>query len=922
MRGDIRTRYHQGIAWINRENRPLSVDFESYSQALSDICRQLGVKPQQLRLSPVVRTPGEDKGVADMRMKSRMIDARVRMGTLLDSLQRKSRSPRKENGRSRATSVLIVLDDVPTQEDVEWFQFFRGGNPTGDQINDLLITSRQTVLGEGSFATINLPPLETKEGIKLFLTEGNLPHNHPLANNFMTRSIIKACMSHPLSIKFAGRWLALKRATSGGQRGIDELLCEVQNGIISNSGVEGTVRDIVTDMTGKSTAKSAMDVLFSLLTRAMSPLVKGKETKIIRLCFSALMSVFCKDSCSALVPVEIATHFFLKVVENEKEILSTEDTFFQSNGRQASKLVPEILGALGIFNITKHTTQAEGSERNESTIHIDHDLLRQFSTHIREDPTMSRLVQNCDIRWNKAYVESYFEQKAKYLWDDIQPDRSRKYALEKMPHHMINAEMYEDVDLLLQNESFIRGRFWSIGWTEGTRVHVTDSEDLCRRLLSRRQISIEPADNVDDSLGVVKASSSNIVKASKKLESVLMEEVARESGGPNGRCTTLEAGRCLHEISVSLARCGLWDEAARFCNSCVELVESNLGPSELVASLLFNSSIVHTKANYFDEAEKKIGDCLDMRVKTCGTESILYVRALCHLGEILSISSDYVAAESCLNKSIGILKGMPEEYLLDFGFAIYKLARNHHRRGGFLDEAFHCYKDAIEFEKDELGSDHIFVPSALLHIGDVMVDQEDYEQAKHAYQEALEILTVSNVPELSSDSFEVKLKTAIAEGKLLSLEGQSEKCVQKYATALRLLQIFAPTRKRKIAQLNALLALECQKKGMYTAAEKFYHESVSNMKYTFGEFHLDIAETLVNLSGVKSAIGAARGNPPNCEQHTQATACLEEAIDIQKSRLGECEECVSNWIYLGSIGPATCYKCSHSWLYNLFRQSH
>lgn len=54
-----------------------------------------------------------------------------------------------------------------------------------------------------------------------------------------------------------------------------------------------------------------------------------------------------------------------------------------------------------------------------------------------------------------------------------------------------------------------------------------------------------------------------------------------------------------------------------------------------------------SKANNFEEAEKKIGDCLDMRVKICGTESILYVRALVHLGGILSVSSDYSAAESC-----------------------------------------------------------------------------------------------------------------------------------------------------------------------------------------------------------------------------------------------------------------------------------
>jgi len=41
-RGDILTRY-QGVSWVNLG--PASLDFERYSKILSDICRQIGVKP-------------------------------------------------------------------------------------------------------------------------------------------------------------------------------------------------------------------------------------------------------------------------------------------------------------------------------------------------------------------------------------------------------------------------------------------------------------------------------------------------------------------------------------------------------------------------------------------------------------------------------------------------------------------------------------------------------------------------------------------------------------------------------------------------------------------------------------------------------------------------------------------------------------
>ena len=101
--------------------------------------------------------------------------------------------------------------------------------------------------------------------------------------------------------------------------------------------------------------------------------------------------------------MEIANDFFLKVVENEKDVLSKHDTFYQNNGRQWAKLVPEILGAMGIFNITKHTTKVEGAERNERSIQIDHNLIRLFSQHIQSDDSMQHLVDGrAEQRLNKA----------------------------------------------------------------------------------------------------------------------------------------------------------------------------------------------------------------------------------------------------------------------------------------------------------------------------------------------------------------------------------------------------------------------------------------------------------------------------------------------------------------------------------------
>lgn len=190
--------------------------------------------------------------------------------------------------------------------------------------------------------------------------------------------------------------MSLKRATSGGQKGSEEILSEIHDSI-------------------PSSVSSHVDLIFSLMNRATSPLVRGTETKMIKLCYLAFVSVFFESSRLEAVPLEIATDFFLNVVESHKDVLSEEDSLYQANGRQGSKLVPEILGSLGIFNITQHTTQSEGTKVKESSIFIDHELIREFGLQLRNDPSLANIldVDNVWRSWNSAYVQAYFAQKAK-----------------------------------------------------------------------------------------------------------------------------------------------------------------------------------------------------------------------------------------------------------------------------------------------------------------------------------------------------------------------------------------------------------------------------------------------------------------------------------------------------------------------------
>jgi len=833
VRGDIRTRYRHGLAWLNNEKQRHSLDYESYCKSLSEICMQLGLLPQKLKLTPFIRCPCEDDAVAKYRMVSYMKEAFANMGQLL-MLHRKKHSRGED---ARQVNFLIVFDGIIDESDVDWF-LFRDSND-GYVLNDLLVTSNLAI--RGLEHNVVVPPLNKRESIRLLLMESHLS-NHTLAKNSHALGLVKKCLYHPLTIKFVGRWMNLKRVTAGGQKGVEEIIKEINSSL-------GEVDD----------SASLIDILFTVLSQASSPLVKGTHTKIVKLCFAAFVLVFCHKRGKVQVSLDIAEGLFVKVVETVSEILAKEDPLFQSHGRLATKLVPEILGALGVFNIVKHSTVSSDSGKPDSSIEIEYDLVHLFGEYLlRNDETMRSLVSEAESRWNQAYVKSYYESKRNYLWDDSSPNRMNKYALRYLPTHLILAEMLEDAEALLRNESYIRGRCSSFGWIEGIRSHVKDAEGLWASLRSSK--------NYADA-------SATLLATFEQLEFMIKDEVSRNDS--NSSCSNLEAGRCLHEFSLSLAKIGLWKESSRFCDSCLSLVAQNIWSSELVAALLYNSSVIHVENNKLDLAEERIEQCLNIVAKSIGLESVLYLKAVNQLGCVLSDRRDFRAAEDCFGKVITALKQTTGRYGIEFGTSLYKMGRIKHRQGQ-LDEALICYERALDCEKKGLGPHHVFVANAIMQIADVFLRQELFEQAERNYEKCLEVLSHDGALPLRG-----RVILCVVNGKLLGLRNQFEEAVKKYEEALLLIREDpSPSAKMKEARTLVMIALEYEKKYEYDSSERCLEESIAALKSALGTMHLDIATVLVNLARVKIAN----------HKYVAASECLEEAMHIQKSNLGDGEE--------------------------------
>ena len=828
MRSDIRTRYHRGMAWLSighhhscsSSSRHLNrLDFNTYCRALIMICNQIGIKshPEWSCPIPMIRPTGdENDAITQLRLLKCMRDARSCMGELLTTLTR------TRDERSTKNSILIILDDVIDQADIEWFQFC--GVEEGDQINDLLITSRISEFENDDVQVYLAPPLEMKEAVSILLTESDLSVNHPLANCNAVMHLVREGLLHPLIIKFFGRFICLRYVTSGGREEYECIIDEIRDVIRTSSSGNG---------------ETTVNVLWSIMDHALTPRIGGNKTSIFRLCFVALVTVFYKDNCTTMISKEVVSDYFKEIIEMESDAL-VNDHFYRKNGVKSSKLVLEILGALSIVNFTKHSP-TKGSTISEITVQIDHDLFRQFSHQILDDNSMLYFGkrEDVEIRWNEAYIKSYTGQTSNYLWDnDSVPDRSRRYALENFPAHMIRADMLDELEILLQNEDFIRARFRSLGWMETTRAHVSDSEAFAY------------------------VNNQTLVVIFNKVEAVLMSEVTGKSC-PKGQCNALEAGRCLHEISLSLVRLKIWDEAYRLCDLSVQLVQNELDPPELVASLLYNLSVICMKDKKFDEAETSIANCLKMAVKSnSGIDNILYVGALCQLGDILQRTESYKRAEATYSDALQIVQALegdqtPLLIQIFIGMADLLVATSN------FDDAVGYYTQCLEMQERLLGKEHEDIASIMYSMGLAMLEKGSFVEALDYFSISLDMRV-----HLHGENHQIIADTYDMMGFVEAKSGDLDASLQLLTNSLELRKLIGD----KLREADTLVNIGnlFRERKDYEHALHQYNECLMIRITALGRNHILVADML-------KAIGNVHGDMNNI---SDALGRYREAVEI------------------------------------------
>jgi tetratricopeptide (TPR) repeat protein len=485
------------------------------------------------------------------------------------------------------------------------------------------------------------------------------------------------------------------------------------------------------------------------------------------------------------------------------------------------------LGALGVFNITKHSTK-------EKSIQIDHEIVRDFGAFVMKDETIGQLADDLAVKgWHEVYAKFYFDQ---YNWEDHHPDRAQKYALEYLPKHTIEAEIMDEAKKILLDKTFIRGRVWTLGCTEGSKAHVKDVELFWEKF---HMSSREDCDTT-------------FLRVCEAMESVLMDEVSRDTVGPAGHCSIVDAGLCLYMVSVSLGKMGLWEDASKLCTRCVDLVSRS--SDGLVGALLYNSAFMHSEANNFDVAKAVGEEVLSLRARESGNESIAYAQVLSLLGDIMFKQSDYQAAEVYFTKSIDILKPEPQQCNLAHALALLKLGKTQYERG-LIDDALECYDEFYELAQSELPPNHEYFIDAYNQIGNALWKKGNTSDAVYSYEKALKL-----AKDIEPKSRSLTIRMSLIDGGLHSINGESDKAIEQYKSALKLLRQYEPCNIWKIARVISFIGVEFMENGDVDSARAMFQESIRLIKH-YIPMHFDLANVLLKLSHLEESDEKVRRVP-------------------------------------------------------------
>ena len=866
---DVRRFYKDGVAWVHLGHQEMT--YTRYTQCLRELVSQLVFYDGVPLFAELLHTPGEPKSKRLRREEGFMVYAR---DTVTELLHRRN--------------VLVVLDDVYYEADLEWFQFVppTAPQPKGKRnkgksdvfSSSLVVTTRCRDLLPAA-DTVEIDLLEEQDAIKLLITESGQSSDHVMAESKEARTVVRECANHPLAVKTVGRWLSLKHATAGVISSVEEISEDVAKSI---------------DRVLQNNDPDGPDMIYEIMGMSFSPAVNGEPTKVIKFCFAAFVQVFCQEdyvseyastAAPPMIPWTTAELLFENLLEMEEAALFEEGSLFHAQRKEAIVLIPEALSALGVLKLIT-TFEREEDESVDSSqeglgeerfLQIMHNIQYEYGGYLSSfEPTLKALTLDCERKWNRAFVESYLKHAAD--WDSELPDSSRDYALEMLISHMLRAEMFEEAARHLADETFVRGRMYTLGRESATRRQIADCEKLYE-LLEQANENPEVRFQMNPRTAMV--------RAYEALGSALVIEGC-ENSVEERRMYSIESGRAHYAVGFSLAEKRCWSAAIAHWESSQELLLSSLGMVEFVAAILYNVGVVYSEMNEYEQALASLKQCLRIRGAIHGEEHILYAQSIQKIGDVFLGMSDYTEAMESYNWAMDVMHIEPSHHRVDIGDILDNMGNIHYSKGE-VPEALRCYQDALRSKKVELGDDHPELAVTYQHIGNCLSDQGDTDEAIAHFEEAIRL------KQLDPDGGDERdADVASIEGVLNNLTGRQEEGLKCYERSLEILATKFSHKKEKIAALFHLIGCVHLMNGEHKKAMKLFEESLQARRKVLGFVHLDVASTLFNMAFLHQTRNRL----------DKALKCLEEALKIRQLRLPNSEKVALTHEKIGTLAKA------------------
>lgn len=529
---DVRKCFSGGIAWIDASKKwgecGRETNVASLLRQYQEIQQQLKIQSLDFR-DPFVTVRD---GIDDGRDLDRMEDAKDLMAGFL----------------SKRKPILLVLQNFHTRDDIRWYDFSVSGRAAHQCLILMDDENIWRVLPTANFTYCGR--IETHEAHHLLSKEAEHPavlHQSSLGS---FEEIAVMSQRLPAAIVTMGRSMALQ-ASRGDVIPVLSLLGAMKT---SCSGQARGVDDLMKAIDGVITVTFRDEALAAKLCLATLVTLWGKnhpeewfEASVIDVIFEECCA---QAWCSGPWSDENAegTDSFLKQALNSQGIR-----------------IRQLFSAIGILR----TSQRAQGKKSKVCCQFSHDLFRQYGYYL--SITQKGISGGCQVAVN-AFLAMLVEH------ERMLPKRSLLrgtdvFAVESLPYHLIVCGRLEEAATLLQHQQFCSHRLEELGFVEGTRLHVFDSEEL----YLRNKDGPEAATNISPPVLKMK-------KAYAAMSACLSEKFMSSKNASRKK-----VGKILYDMGYSLLNHGSRANALKYFEDAIAVQREALSESHAAIGRTINN---------------------------------------------------------------------------------------------------------------------------------------------------------------------------------------------------------------------------------------------------------------------------------------------------------------------------------------------